>query len=73
MDGVCHTAYADNEQQQSKVTYPVCQPEWVASDLFSEREEKLQKRWEKRQKKMVEIGCSLFLALSASYSDKSQR
>ena len=48
MDGVCHTAYVDNEQQQSNVTYP-CVPEWVASDLFSEREEKLQKRWEKRQ------------------------
>ena len=27
MDGVCHNAYADNEQQQSKVTYPVCQNE----------------------------------------------
>ena len=27
LDGVCHNAYADNEQQQSKVTYPVCQNE----------------------------------------------
>ena len=28
MDGVCHNAYAvDHEQQQSKVTYPVCQNE----------------------------------------------
>lgn len=47
-------------------------PEWVAGDLFSDREEKLQKRWEEKTKKMVEIGCSLFLVHSASYSGKSQ-
>ena len=64
MDGVCHTAYGDNEQQQSKVTYPVCQPEWVASDLFSDREEKLQKRWEEKTKKN---GWNLLLVVSGPW------